>query len=181
MNRSLALAVVSTLAFATPAAFADYKVRMNAIDLKGVGASVGTVMVAADPKGGVILTPALKDLPSGDHGFHMHEKNNCSAMQKDGKLEPGEGAGPHFDPKKTHKHSGPGGDGHKGDLPLLKVGADGTATTPMNVAGLKVSDFKNRSLIIHAAGDNYADEPKPNGGGGARIACGMVQAGGTKR
>ena len=33
----------------------------------------------------MILTPALKDLPPGDHGFHMHAKNNCSAMQKDGK------------------------------------------------------------------------------------------------
>ena len=179
MIRTLAFALSSALLAST--ASADYKVRMNAIDQKGVGASVGTVMVAADPKGGVILTPALKDLPPGDHGFHMHEKNNCSAMQKDGKLEPGEGAGPHFDPKKTHKHSGPAGDGHKGDLPLLKVGADGTATTPMNVAGLKVSDFRNRSLVIHAEGDNYSDQPKPNGGGGARIACGTVQAGGTKK
>jgi Cu-Zn family superoxide dismutase len=176
MNRKLALAVVSTLAF-VPAAFADYNVKMNAIDIKGIGVSVGSVRVSADPKGGVVLTPDLKGLPPGDHGFHMHLKNNCSAMQKDGKLEPGEGAGPHFDPKKTHKHAGPTGGGHQGDLPLLKVAADGTATAQMNVPGLKVSDFRNRSLIIHADGDNYAEQPKSNGGGGARIACGMVQSG----
>ena len=176
MNRLLTLAALSGFAF-SPAAFADYKVGMNLLDTKGVGASVGSIKVAADPKGGVVLTPDLKGLPPGDHGFHMHEKDNCSAMQKDGKLEPGEGAGPHFDPKKTHKHAGPAGGGHMGDLPVLKVGADGTATTPMTVAGLKVRDFANRSLIIHADGDNYVDAPKPNGGGGARIACGMVQSG----
>jgi Cu-Zn family superoxide dismutase len=27
---------------------------------------------------------------------------------------------------------------------------------------------------IHAGGDNYSDQPKPLGGGGARIACGTL-------
>jgi Cu-Zn family superoxide dismutase len=27
---------------------------------------------------------------------------------------------------------------------------------------------------VHAGGDNYADEPQPLGGGGARTACGVV-------
>ena len=175
MNRKLALAV--SCVFLSSAAYADYTVKMNLIDAKGVGAEAGTIKVAADGKTGVVLTPDLKGLPPGEHGFHMHEKNNCSAAQKDGKLEPGEGAGPHFDPKKTKKLAGPAGGGHKGDLPVLVVGADGSATAPMTVAGLKVSDFRNRSLMIHAGGDNFSDQPKPNGGGGTRIACGTVQAG----
>jgi Cu-Zn family superoxide dismutase len=29
--------------------------------------------------------------------------------------------------------------------------------------------------MIHAGGDNYSDEPEPLGGGGARIACGVVE------
>jgi superoxide dismutase, Cu-Zn family len=174
MIRKLALAASSAL-FAS-AACADYKVDMNLIDARGMGASVGSVKISSDAKG-VVLTPDLKGLPPGDHGFHIHEKPSCAAAQKDGKLEPGEGAGPHFDPKKTHKHAGPTGGGHLGDLPVLKVGADGTATAPMTVAGLKVRDFANRSLMIHASGDNYSDQPQPNGGGGARIACGMVQGG----
>ena len=29
--------------------------------------------------------------------------------------------------------------------------------------------------MIHAGGDNYADTPKPSGGGGERIACGVVK------
>jgi hypothetical protein len=28
--------------------------------------------------------------------------------------------------------------------------------------------------MIHEGGDNYADAPKPLGGGGARIACGVI-------
>jgi Cu-Zn family superoxide dismutase len=29
--------------------------------------------------------------------------------------------------------------------------------------------------MIHAGGDNYSDHPKRLGGGGARIACGVVK------
>jgi Cu-Zn family superoxide dismutase len=29
--------------------------------------------------------------------------------------------------------------------------------------------------MIHAGGDNYADKPAPLGGGGERIACGVIQ------
>jgi Cu-Zn family superoxide dismutase len=34
---------------------------------------------------------------------------------------------------------------------------------------------KGKALMIHAGGDNYADQPKPLGGGGDRIACGVIQ------
>jgi len=39
---------------------------------------------------------------------------------------------------------------------------------------LKVSDMRGRALIIHKSGDNYSDEPNKLGGGGDRIACGVV-------
>ncbi|SSP59941.1 Cu/Zn superoxide dismutase [Acinetobacter baumannii] len=29
--------------------------------------------------------------------------------------------------------------------------------------------------MIHAGGDNYSDSPLPLGGGGARIACGVIK------
>jgi Cu-Zn family superoxide dismutase len=38
-----------------------------------------------------------------------------------------------------------------------------------------MSDVKGRSLMIHAGGDNYADQPAPLGGGGARVACGVIK------
>ena len=36
---------------------------------------------------------------------------------------------------------------------------------------------RDKSLVLHGGGDNHSDQPKPNGGGGDRIACGVVQAG----
>jgi len=29
--------------------------------------------------------------------------------------------------------------------------------------------------MVHAEGDNHADHPAPLGGGGARMACGVIQ------
>jgi Cu-Zn family superoxide dismutase len=40
---------------------------------------------------------------------------------------------------------------------------------------LKLADVKGRAIMIHAGGDNYSDQPAPLGGGGARIACGVVK------
>jgi Cu-Zn family superoxide dismutase len=40
---------------------------------------------------------------------------------------------------------------------------------------LKAADLKGRSLMIHAGGDNYSDYPAKLGGGGPRMACGVVQ------
>jgi copper/zinc superoxide dismutase (SODC) len=35
---------------------------------------------------------------AGKHGFHVHEKGDCPAAMKDGKMEPGGAAGAHYDP-----------------------------------------------------------------------------------
>ena len=37
------------------------------------------------------------------------------------------------------------------------------------------SQLKGRALVLHAGGDNYEDTPAPNGGGGDRIACGIIK------
>lgn len=84
-------------------------------------------------------------------------------------------AGGHYDPAGTGKHEGYEGQGHIGDLPVLTVAADGNASTDVAAPRLKMSDVKSRSLMIHAGGDNYSDLPAPLGGGGARIACGVVK------
>jgi Cu-Zn family superoxide dismutase len=44
----------------------------------------------------------------------------------------------------------------------------------MFVLRLGVDDLRGHALMIHEGGDNYSDQPKPLGGGGARIACGVV-------
>jgi Cu-Zn family superoxide dismutase len=175
MNSRILLALLACGAVA-PAALADYTVTMNAIDLKGVGDAVGTVAIHADPKGGVTLVPDLKGLPPGVHGFHVHDFANCGAKEKDGKLEPGELAGPHWDPDKAGKHGAPAGSGHRGDLPPLTVAADGTATKSIAAPRLELKDLRRKSLMIHQGGDNFSDQPKPNGGGGTRIACGVIES-----
>ncbi|MDH3563904.1 MAG: superoxide dismutase family protein, partial [Gammaproteobacteria bacterium] len=57
----------------------------------------------------------------------------------------------------------------------LKVGASGNVKSKVTAPRLKVADLKGRSLMIHEGGDNYSDNPKPLGGGGVRIACGVVK------
>jgi Cu-Zn family superoxide dismutase len=84
-------------------------------------------------------------------------------------------AGGHYDPMGAGHHTGPYGDGHLGDLPALYVDAEGKSTHPVLAPRIKVGDLRNRSLMIHAGGDNYSDQPAKLGGGGARIACGVVK------
>ncbi len=52
---------------------------------------------------------------------------------------------------------------------------DGNASQPVLAPRLKASDLPGRALMIHAGGDNHADHPAALGGGGARVACGVIQ------
>jgi superoxide dismutase, Cu-Zn family len=130
---------------------------------------------ASDSRYGLILAPQLSDLKPGLHGFHVHAKPDCSHAMMEGKSVPGLAAGGHYDPANTGKHEGPYGNGHLGDLPALYVAADGKASLPVLAPRLKVADIMGRSLMIHAGGDNYSDLPALLGGGGARVACGVVK------
>jgi superoxide dismutase, Cu-Zn family len=150
------------------------KVTMNTVTADGVGKSIGTITVK-EGKDGVTIEPKLKGLTPGEHGFHIHEKPSCDPADKDGKKTAAQAAGGHFDPDTTKAHKGPGGGGHKGDLPKLVVSDKGEAKDKIEVKGLTLADFDGKSLMIHEGGDNYSDTPKPLGGGGARIACGVVK------
>ena len=142
------------------------KIKMYLIGKSDQHRYVGTIL-AKDSKYGLMLTPHLHSLPSGVHGFHVHEYPSCAKS--------GKAAGGHLDPYKTNKHLGPYNEhGHLGDLPVLYVDKKGDATIPVLAPRLKVSDILNHSIMIHAGGDNYADSPMPLGGGGARFACGVI-------
>jgi len=150
------------------------QVTINLITADGVGKPIGTITLK-DGQGEVTITPNLKGLPPGEHGFHLHEMGSCEPAEKDGKKVAGLAAGGHFDADATQSHKGPGGGGHDGDLPRLVVSEKGEARGPLHVKGLKVADFEGKALVIHAGGDNYSDTPKPLGGGGERIACGVAK------
>lgn len=163
------LALACTTAFA-----ADTRVDMKIATDKGAGAAAGHVTVS-ESKHGLVFTPQLTGLPPGVHGFHVHENASCDPQEKDGKMVPAQAAGGHYDPAGTKRHGTPWGDGHLGDLPALYVAADGTATNPVLAPRLKMSDLKGRALMVHAGGDNHSDHPAALGGGGARIACGVIK------
>jgi len=168
------LVIAALLGAVTPALAAKpVKVTLNFITADGVGKPAGTVTIK-ETKDGVTLATDLKGLPPGEHGFHVHEKASCDPADKEGKKTAGQGAGGHFDPDATKAHKGPGGGGHKGDLPKLEVSDKGVSKQKLEVKGLKLADFTGHALMLHAGGDNYADAPKPLGGGGERIVCGVV-------
>lgn len=175
MKKSLPASVFLVAFLAALTAFAaDVEVTMNLVNEQGIGKKIGSITISDGPKG-LVFTPKLTDLNPGLHGFHVHQNPDCSAGMKDGKQVPGLAAGGHYDPAGTGKHEGFEGKGHLGDLPALTVGADGTASTAVIAPRLKMADVKGRSLMIHAGGDNYSDTPSPLGGGGARVACGVVK------
>ena len=169
------LAVAACILLLSGHVFAgEVVIKINLVNEQGVGKEIGTV-TASDSKYGMILTPQLSDLAPGLHGFHVHDKPDCSHAMKDGKAVAALAAGGHYDPAGTGKHEGPYGNGHLGDLPALYVASDGKATLPVLAPRLKVEDIRGRSLMIHVGGDNYSDSPAPLGGGGARVACGVVK------
>jgi Cu-Zn family superoxide dismutase len=167
------MALAAALALSAAAQAAELTVSMSAATAQGAGASLGSVRIAETPYG-LAFYPQLTGLAPGLHGFHVHEKPSCDPAEKDGAAVAALGAGGHLDPAGSKKHGEPWGDGHLGDLPPLYVAADGTATAPVLAPRLKLADVRQRSLMVHAGGDNHADHPQPLGGGGARVACGVI-------
>lgn len=130
------------------------------------GKPLGYVL-ADDTIYGVLFTPHLSHLPTGIHGFHIHQCSSCAHQ--------GENAGDHLGMQGIGVHNGPyKGNSHLGDLPVLIVNARGKTELPVLAPRLKLDNIKGRTLMVDAGGDNYSDVPKVNGGGLYRIACGEV-------
>ena len=114
----------------------------------------------------VVIVHGLK--PNSEHGFHIHEKGDCSAPD-------GTSAGGHFNPT-SQPHGNPmAGAHHAGDLPALKADAKGVAKLDTSVSGVAVSSIVGRGLVVHADPDDYRTQP--TGNSGARLACGVIQPG----
>lgn len=108
--------------------------------------------------------------PGQEHGFHIHEKGDCSASDA-------MSAGGHFNP--TAKPHGPqDGPHHGGDLPALKADANGKAVANFSIIGVTVApgptSIVGRALVVHKDPDDYKTQPTGNSGG--RVACGVITA-----
>jgi len=174
IGTALCLALMAS-AMALPALAADLAVTMRKATQDGTGETLGTITIAGTGAGATFKL-ALHGLPPGPHGFHVHENANCDPTYLNGVRIPAGAAGSHYDPDNTGKHEGPIGEGHLGDLPVLIVEANGTATQTLTAPRIKdIDKLKGQALIIHSGGDNYSDSPALLGGGGGRIACGLIQ------
>lgn len=121
---------------------------------------------------GVSIEARVAGLTPGGHGFHIHEKGDCSAPDATS-------AGGHFNPTgQPHGHPGKD-DHHLGDLPMLTADASGQAMLSTVVKGLSIGsgdgNIVGRAVIVHAMPDDYTTQPTGNSGG--RLACGVI---GTK-
>ena len=169
--RSYAAAAAALLALTAGVMAQQLSVDVNRISSSDVGDKIGTIAISED-KGGLNFKVAVKGIPPGQRGFHVHEKGDCGPAMKDGQMQAGMAAGEHYDPEHKKSHKGPEGQGHKGDLPALESKSDDinqTVTAPR----LKLTDIRGRTLMIHEGGDNYSDQPD-NGGGKGRIACATI-------
>ena len=110
--------------------------------------------------------------PGAEHGFHVHEKGDCSSGD-------GMSAGGHFNPLgKGHGHmSGVGT--HAGDLPNLRADAYGVATFSVETEGITVDSgvtgILGKGLIVHRDPDDYKSQPVGNAG--PRLACAVIAKG----
>lgn len=137
------------------------------------GSSVTGSIRVTEAGGGLRLVGEVRGLrPGGEHGFHIHDKGDCSAPDASS-------AGGHFNPAGTpHGRAGAGAH-HAGDLPNLKADGSGVAKVDLQVPGVTLQagaaqSAAGRSLVVHRDPDDYTTQPAGNSG--PRVACGVIAA-----
>jgi Cu-Zn family superoxide dismutase len=126
--------------------------------------------VSFTQKGELVLVEAkVAGLSPGLHGFHIHEKGNCTAPDASS-------AGGHFNPAGTAHGGSSGNPRHAGDLGNLEADASGTAIYKAEVAGIGLGtgddSIIGRAVIVHEKPDDFTTQP--SGNSGARLACGLI-------
>lgn len=122
---------------------------------------------------GVRITGKVDGLtPGSEHGFHIHEKGDCSAPDASS-------AGGHYNPS-SMQHGNPGsGAHHAGDIRNLVADGGGVANVDVIVEGVSIggqNDVLGKAVVVHESPDDYASQPAGNSG--ARIACGVIPTNG---
>lgn len=107
--------------------------------------------------------------PNAEHGFHVHERGDCSSGD-------GNSAGGHYNPAgQPHGRHGAGAH-HAGDLPSLRADGAGVARFSFSSTTIGVgrgpADIVGRGLIVHRDPDDFTTQP--TGNAGARLACAVI-------
>jgi len=130
-----------------------------------------TGTVGFEQRGGkVVVTAEVRGLrPNAEHGFHVHERGDCSAADA-------MSAGGHFNPKGQAHGNHAAGTHHAGDMPNLKADAAGVARLVWEDDELVVGDgptsVAGKSVVVHRDPDDFKSQPAGNSG--PRIACGVI-------
>lgn len=136
------------------------------------GNQVAGVVTFAPSGGKLRMIAEVTGLSPGPHGFHIHEKGDCSAPD-------GTSAGGHFNPAgKPHGHPDLA-EHHAGDMPQLVADASGKASLVAYLDGVQIGgdgagNILGRGIIVHAMADDF--KTQPTGNSGARQACGVIAA-----
>lgn len=109
--------------------------------------------------------------PGSSHGFHIHEKGDCTAADASS-------AGGHFNPAGQPHGRAMQGAHHAGDSDNIVANAKGVAKINVHITGVSLgggagNDIARRAFVAHAASDDYSSQPAGNAG--ARVACGVVK------
>ena len=136
------------------------------------GSSVAGEVRLTETRSAVRAHVELKGLvPKSEHGFHIHDKGDCSAADA-------ASAGGHFNPGGS-PHGRPGsGPHHAGDIASLTADAAGTVRADLVFEGVTLAagptSIIGRSLVVHRDLDDYTTQPAGNSG--PRFACGVIVA-----
>jgi superoxide dismutase, Cu-Zn family len=140
--------------------------------MPGQGGNVAGALEFVMGEGAVAMTGVVSGLkPGSRHGFHIHEKGDCSSPDF-------KSAGEHFNPT-TQQHGDPGTPSHHlGDVPNLVADDMGKAPVNARVEGVTLGDggpidLVGRAVVVHADEDDY--KTQPSGNSGDRIACGVIR------
>ena len=120
-------------------------------------------------EGGVRVTGKFSGLAPGKHGFHIHEKGDCSAPD-------GSSAGGHYNPLGKSHGEPDATERHAGDLGNITADKSGHALYDRVDSQLSLNgpySIVGRSVIIHAGEDDLKSQP--TGNAGARVACGVIE------
>jgi superoxide dismutase, Cu-Zn family len=132
------------------------------------GNSVHGTVKFTETSGGVRVVAHLEGLTPGQHGFHVHEKGDCSAPDATS-------AGSHFNPAGAPHGAPDAAQRHVGDLGNITADAGGKAHYDRVDKNLRFdgpNSILGRAVIVHAKAD---DGSQPVGNAGARVACGVIK------
>ncbi len=121
-------------------------------------------------KEGVRIDGEISGLKPGSHGFHIHEKGDCSAPD-------GMSAGGHYNPDKMPHGSPSSAQRHAGDFGNIEANNSGVAKFSRidHTATLEgLNSIVGHAVIVHADPDDM--KTQPTGNAGKRVACGVIGA-----